>query len=87
MLTETEQILAIEFLPILLQFGADVNYQQGRVLQWATKRFNLDLTKKLLPYASANSKAMAVPYLFSAGTDPTAVLKCIQAFIDSMQVR
>ncbi|TVY88566.1 Ankyrin [Lachnellula willkommii] len=85
MLTETEQVLATEFLPVLLQFGADVNYQQGRVLQWATKRFSLDLTKKLLPHASPHSKAMAIPYLFSAGTDPTAVLKCIQAFMDSMQ--
>ncbi|TVY34018.1 Ankyrin [Lachnellula subtilissima] len=78
-------MLENEFLPVLLQFGADVNYQQGRVLQWATKRFNLDLTKKLLPHASAHSKAMAIPYLFSAGTDPTEVLKCIQAFMDSMQ--
>ncbi|TVY47022.1 Serine/threonine-protein phosphatase 6 regulatory ankyrin repeat subunit B [Lachnellula occidentalis] len=80
-----QQVLATEFLPILLQFGADVNYQQGRVLQWATKLFNVDLIKKLLPYASAHSKAMAIPYLFTSETDPIALLKCIQVFMDSMQ--
>jgi hypothetical protein len=49
------------------------------------KLLNLDLVKKLLPHASAHSKAMAIPHLFLAGTDPALVLKFLQAFIDTME--
>jgi hypothetical protein len=75
--------LAREFLDLLLQFGADVNYQRGLTLQRAAMHANLEVIQKVLPGATANTKAMALPYLFTTSDDMTVVLKGIQSITDS----
>ncbi|TVY80563.1 Serine/threonine-protein phosphatase 6 regulatory ankyrin repeat subunit B [Lachnellula suecica] len=80
-----KEVLATGFLPVLLESGADVNYQQGRVLQWATQQMELNLVRMLLPRASAESKAMAIPILFLASDNAALVFKFLQAFMDSME--
>jgi ankyrin repeat protein len=72
--------LAGEFLDILLEFGADVNYQRGLALQRAAMQVDILLLEKLLPGATSESKAMAIPYLFTCCDDRATVLKAILAF-------
>ena len=76
--------LARDFLDILLRYGADVNYQRGLTLQRAALRVNMDVIQKLLPGATPHTKAMALPYLFTACEDTGSVLEAIQAFNDSL---
>ena len=75
--------LARRFLDLLLRFGADVNHQRGLALQHAAMHANLEIIQKLLPGATTDTKAMALPYLFTASDDMTAVLKVIQSIIES----
>lgn len=82
-----KQVFATEFLPVLLQFSASVDYQDGRVLQWVTMQMNLDLGIKLLPYASTRSKAMALPHLLMAGNDPALILKFIQVCSTQLKIQ
>lgn len=76
---------ASEFLMVLLQSGANVDYQQGRILQFAVRLLDYDLLQKLLPLASAESKAAAVPLLFLEHENPGMALKFLQAIVDSFQ--
>lgn len=69
--------LPIEFLDVLLEFGADVNYQHGLALQRAAMQTDVMLVEKLLPGATSESKAMAMPYVF---TCRITALKAIQIF-------
>jgi ankyrin repeat protein len=79
------EVHASEFLLVLLQSGANVDYQQGRIIQFAARLLNFDLLQKLLPLASAESKAAAVPLLFLEHDNPGMALKFLQAIVDSMQ--
>lgn len=72
--------LAGEFMDVLLESGADVNYQRGLALQRAAMQVDILLLEKLLPGATSESKAMAIPYLFTCCDDKATVLKAIQAF-------
>jgi ankyrin repeat protein len=72
--------LASEFLDVLLESGADVNYQRGLALQRAAMQVNIPLLEKLLPSANSESKAMAIPYIFICCDDRAVVLKAIQMF-------
>jgi hypothetical protein len=76
--------LAKEFLEVLITHGADVNYQRGLALQRAALQVNVELINKLLPKATSESKAMAIPYLFSGCDDHARLFKAIQAFLDSL---
>jgi ankyrin repeat protein len=73
-----------DFVDLLLQFNSDVNYDRGAVLQQATSNLNVSAVRKLLPYASTNTKAIALPYVFSTTQDINAVMQIIQAFADSL---
>ena len=75
--------LSTKFLEILLQYGGDVNYQHGLSLQRATMQANFPLVYKLLPHANPESKAMALPYLFTCTDDKAIVLETIRAFVES----
>ncbi|CZR50284.1 uncharacterized protein PAC_00156 [Phialocephala subalpina] len=79
---ETET-LAYDFIGALLKNGADVNYQRGLSLQRATLQANIPLITKLLPHASPESKAMAIPYVFTVCDEKAAVLKTLAAFVES----
>ena len=72
--------LASEFLGVLLESGVDVNYQHGLALQRAAMQTDILLIEKLLPGATAESKAMAMPYLFTCCDDRATVLKAILTF-------
>ena len=76
--------LANEFVDVLLHYGADVNYQQGLALQRAAMQANIDLLKKLLPGATIDSKAISIPYIFKTCSEPTTLVRAIQAFNDSL---
>jgi ankyrin repeat protein len=73
-----------DFLDTLLRHGADINYGRGRALQRAASQVHVALIQKLLPGATADTKAMALPYLFTKCEDSARVLKAIQAFNDSL---
>jgi len=79
------EVHASEFLLVLMQSGANVNYQNGRILQLATRLMNFDLLQKLLSLASAESKAAAIPLLFVHYDNPAMVIRFLQAFVDSME--
>ncbi|RDW87776.1 hypothetical protein BP5796_03470 [Coleophoma crateriformis] len=71
------------FLDILLRCGADVNHKHGLVLQYAAQKVDASLIQKLLPNATSNSKAMAIPYLFKNSSDKSTILKVLQEFNES----
>ncbi|KAH7348313.1 hypothetical protein BKA65DRAFT_398151 [Rhexocercosporidium sp. MPI-PUGE-AT-0058] len=77
-------ILAGDFLEVLLRYGADANYQRGLVLQRATLQVDIELIGKLLPSANVESKAMSMPYLFSSGANKVNVQRALEAFSDSL---
>lgn len=82
-LEDGEESLANKFIDLFLKHGADVNYQRGLALQRATMQANVPLIQKLLPGASAESKAMSMPYIFTACDDRAAVLKALMVFASS----
>ncbi|KAF8848433.1 putative ankyrin repeat protein [Acephala macrosclerotiorum] len=77
------ETLAYDFIKALLKNGADVNYQRGLSLQRATLQANIPLITKLLPGANPESKAMAIPYVFTVCDEKVAVLKTLAAFVES----
>jgi ankyrin repeat protein len=77
--------LASKFLDILLQYNADVNYQRGLPLQQAALQFNIALIKKLVPGAISETKAMAIPYLFTACDDKEPLMTALLCFSSSSQ--
>jgi hypothetical protein len=76
--------LPMDILDVLLHYGANVNFEQGLPLQRAALQVNVDVLQKLLPGATANSKAMSIPYLFKTCNDSTMLVRAMQAFIDSL---
>ncbi|KAH6712645.1 hypothetical protein BKA61DRAFT_521868 [Leptodontidium sp. MPI-SDFR-AT-0119] len=76
-------VLAGDFLEVFLRYGADANYQRGLVLQRAALQVDAELINKLLPSANVQSKAMAMPYLFSSGADKANVQRALGAFSES----
>ncbi|KAE8449388.1 hypothetical protein EG329_008289 [Mollisiaceae sp. DMI_Dod_QoI] len=81
--TADGETIADDFVEAFLKFGADVNYQRGLALQRATLQANIPLVMKLLPGANQESKAMAIPYVFTVCEDKSAVLKGLAAFTES----
>ncbi|KUJ18648.1 putative ankyrin repeat protein [Mollisia scopiformis] len=82
-ITEETETLANDFIDACLKHGADVNYQRGLALQRATLQANMPLVTKLLPRASPESKAMALPYIFSVCEDKANLLTTLAAFVES----
>ncbi len=76
-------ILASDFLEVFLRYGADSNYQRGLVLQRAALEADVGLIERLLPTANVESKAMAMPYLFTSG-EPN-VQQALEAFSSSIE--
>jgi hypothetical protein len=77
--------LVSDFLDLLLRFKADVNYQRGLALQHAALKGNVSLIEKLVPGATADSKAMAIYYLFrSSSSDEASILRMIAAFTNAI---
>jgi hypothetical protein len=76
--------LANDFVDVLLRYGADTNYQHGLSLQRAAALVDIGLLEKLLPGATTDSKAMAIPYIFKSCNEPTTLVRAIQAFNDSL---
>jgi len=74
------------FLDLLLAYGGDVNYQHGLALQRATMHANVPMIEKLLPQANLESKATALPYLFTVTDDKVTVLNTIRAFVESCSI-
>lgn len=79
------ETLAGNFVDVFLRFGADVNYQCGLALQRATLQVNVPIIQKLLPSANPDSKAMAIPYIFSNCEDKASVLKALTVFSESFE--
>lgn len=75
--------LSTQFVEILIKHHADVNYERGLSLQKAALGLQVPLIRKLLPRATAESRAMAIPYLFLSSNDKDSLLVALNAFNDS----
>lgn len=80
--TERDSV-AQQFLELLIHSHADVDYDQGRALQMAAKRADLDIISHLLSLKPCSvSMTMAFPYIFDAALSEDTALSLIKLFTE-----
>jgi hypothetical protein len=75
--------LAEPFMDLLLNWNADVNYNEGRSIQLAATQGNIQILPRLfVRHASVELSLMALPYLFISGVKEEGMLSLLQLFVE-----
>ncbi|KAL2267029.1 hypothetical protein VTJ83DRAFT_4306 [Remersonia thermophila] len=78
--------LARRFVAALLNAGADVNGQDGLVVQMAAQKADSELIQQILARKpNSHSTSMAFPYIFDAGLAEAEVLVLMELFLECQE--
>ncbi|KAI1395421.1 ankyrin [Hypoxylon fuscum] len=80
---ETKGKLAIDFVELLLHYGADVNYNNGEALQNAAAQGDPELLKRLIrEKPDSRAVTFAFPRIFDANSSEDDIYELITLFIE-----
>ena len=75
--------LAEQFVDVLVDHGADVNFENGEPLKEATSKANVNWTRKLLNcHPSAETLSLGFNHIFDTALSPDEAIKLFEMFTD-----